>query len=86
MDVIEVLKQNGESDSSQLGIVCYASTPCERCRYDAAWLLAEDRVAPAWLIEECRFDAFSDIAHELKFPERRDDRKPSDDAHQDPGA
>ncbi len=48
-NVIEVLTENGKSNSSQLGIVCYASTPCEHCRYDAAWLLAEDRVAPRGL-------------------------------------
>ena len=86
MDVIGVLESNGESDSSQLGIACYASTPCQSCRYDAAWLLAEDRVAPAWLIEECRFDVNQEIADELRFPPRRDDEKPSYDAHQDPQA
>jgi len=85
-DVIEVLTQNGESDSSQLGIACYASTPCENCRYKAASLLAEKQVAPSWLIEECRFDAYERIAVNLKFPQTCDHEKPSDDAHQDPGA
>jgi len=57
MDVIQVLDANPDADCSQLGIVAYASTLCETCRFQAASLLYRRRVAPEWLIEECRFDS-----------------------------
>jgi hypothetical protein len=57
MDVIKVLENNPDADCSQLGIIAYASTPCENCRFRAARLLIDQRVAPEWLIDECRFDS-----------------------------
>jgi hypothetical protein len=57
MDVIEVLDANPEADCSQLGVIAYASTPCENCRFSAARLLLSRHVAPGWLTEECRFDS-----------------------------
>jgi hypothetical protein len=57
MDVIEVLKHNPYADRSQLGVVAYASTPCEMCRSTSVSLLHEQHVAPGWLTEECRFDS-----------------------------
>jgi hypothetical protein len=57
MDVIKVLEANPEADCSQLGVMAYASTPCENCRFDAAQLLLGQHVAPEWIIEECRFDS-----------------------------
>jgi hypothetical protein len=57
MDVIKVLEKNPDADCSRLGIIAYASTPCENCRADAARLLHRRRVAPSWLTEECRFDS-----------------------------
>lgn len=56
-DVIEVLKANPEADCGQLGVIAYASTPCEMCRLHAAQLLVQRQAAPASLIKECRFDA-----------------------------
>jgi hypothetical protein len=57
MDVIGVLEKNPEADCFRLGIIAYASTPCENCRYDAARLLHQRQVTPEWLKEECRYDS-----------------------------
>jgi hypothetical protein len=59
-DVIEVLENNPQSDCSELAVLTYASTPCQNCRYRSATLLRGQNVAPAWLIEECRYDANDD--------------------------
>ncbi len=59
-DVIKVLENNDEADASQLGVVAYASTPCETCRLYAARWLHQHHFAPDWLIEECRFDSVDD--------------------------
>lgn len=60
MDIIKVLEKNAEADCSRLGLIVYASTPCEMCRFDAAWLLLNYGVAPEWLKEECRHDSGED--------------------------
>ncbi|MHB1556137.1 MAG: hypothetical protein ACYC61_01525 [Isosphaeraceae bacterium] len=57
MDVIEVLKVNPDADCSRLGVLAYALTPCENCRFHAARLLLDRRAAPEWLMEECRYDS-----------------------------
>jgi hypothetical protein len=60
MDVIKLLEKNSGADCSRLGVISYASTPCANCRLDAARLLYEQRVAPEWLNDECRFDSEED--------------------------
>ncbi len=55
--VIHVLEENSNADASKLGLVVYACTPCGDCRFRGARVLHQRQVAPAWLIEECRFDA-----------------------------
>lgn len=61
MDIIKLLEENvPNANSEQLGIVVYAFTPCEICRKDAVRLLCQQKVAPSWLLEECRFDANED--------------------------
>ena len=57
MDVVKVLEANPDADCSQLGVIAYASTPCESCRFNAASLLLAQQVAPGWLTEECRDDS-----------------------------
>lgn len=57
MDVINVLEKNAEADCYELGVISYASTPCETCRAGAARLLLNRQVAPEWLKEECRHDS-----------------------------
>lgn len=59
-DVIRLLESNPEADASRLGVVCYASTPCQSCRCDAAKLLLDQRVAPDWLVQECKLDCEED--------------------------
>ena len=61
MDVIKVLENNPEADCSRLGVIAYASTPCENCRFHAARLLLDRHVAPGWLTEECRFDSVRNV-------------------------
>ena len=60
MDVIKVLETYPEADCSRLGVISYALTPCENCRYHAARHLLKQNVAPEWLIEECRHDSGED--------------------------
>ena len=60
LDVIKVLEENPESDASQLGVVAYASTPCESCRMYAVRCLHKQKVVPLWLAKECRFDSVED--------------------------
>jgi hypothetical protein len=57
MDIVKVLEANPDADCSQLGVIAYALTPCENCRFHAARLLLDHRVAPGWLVEECRGDS-----------------------------
>ena len=57
MDAIKVLEKNREADCFPLGVLAYASTPCENCRFYAARLLHQKQVAPEWLTEECRYDS-----------------------------
>ena len=64
MDVTKVLENNPAADCSQLAVISYASTPCETCRFRAARLLFGQGVAPAWMIEECRYDS-DDESREL---------------------
>jgi hypothetical protein len=60
MDVIKVLEKNREADCSRLGVISYATTPCENCRFYAARLLHQQQVAPNWLRDECRYDSGAD--------------------------
>jgi hypothetical protein len=75
MDVLDVLEANPDADCSQLGLVVYASTPCENCRLRAARLLHGRDAAPAWLIEECRADCCEEtreFAAEIAGPPQAD--------------
>ena len=57
MNVTKMLENNASADCSQLGVIAYALTPCDLCRFHSARLLHDRHVAPAWLTEECRYDA-----------------------------
>ena len=46
MDVIKILEKNPEADCSRLGVIGYALTPCENCRFFAARLLLKQQAAP----------------------------------------
>lgn len=60
MDVVKVLEKNREADCFRLGIIAYASTPCENCRFYAARLLLSQQLAPQWLKQECQYDSGED--------------------------
>ena len=65
-DINDFLAGNDESDCSRLGVIAYIATPCQICRRQTVGLLTQDRVAPAWLVEECRHDSDEDC-QELAF-------------------
>lgn len=56
--VIDALEANPSADRSELGIMAYAETPCEYCRWKAIKLLHDPLIAPEWLTEECRADSY----------------------------
>jgi hypothetical protein len=60
MSVIKILEESSEADSSRLGVIGYALTPCQNCRFRAARLLHNQGVAPEWLKFECRLDCEED--------------------------
>ena len=57
IDLCNLLKENETADSSKLGQLAYFHNPCQMCRCSAAELLFSQGCVPAWLAEECRFDA-----------------------------
>ncbi len=59
MNVIKVLTHNPTADVTRLAMIVYSATPCALCREDSVELLLRQHAAPEWLIEECRFDAYS---------------------------
>jgi hypothetical protein len=68
MSVIEVLEANPEAHAAELGIISYASTPCSLCRNKSVGVLLRQNAAPAWLAEECRFDAVTRIVESITDP------------------
>ena len=68
MDVIKVLEKNPEADCSRLGVIGYALTPCENCRFHTARLLLKQNAAPGWLTDECRFDSGEDCRKLVDTP------------------
>jgi hypothetical protein len=63
MDAVKVLESHPDADCSKLGPMVYAITPCGSCRYYAGRLLHNRRIAPSWMLEECRYDSVEDIRH-----------------------
>jgi hypothetical protein len=68
MDVIKLLENHPEADCSRLGVISYASTPCENCRFYAARHLLNQHAAPGWLKEECQFDSGEDCRKLVSSP------------------
>ncbi len=60
-DLIEILEQNPCVNCAELALRSYLATPCGICRYHAAKLLFDQKVAPMWLVDECRWDANSEV-------------------------
>src|SRR5262249_23484161 len=60
MDVRKILEKNPGADCRGLALLAYRVTPCAECRFAAAKLLVQRKVAPRWLAEECRWDCVSD--------------------------
>jgi hypothetical protein len=59
LDALKVVESQPEAECSPLGLLVYGESTCSQCRSFAVELLVDDGVAPAWLIEESRFDASS---------------------------
>ena len=68
MSVRDVLEMNADADAAQLGIIGYASTPCGLCREHFLRALIRQNAAPAWLADECRFDAVTRIVESFTVP------------------
>ena len=68
MDLLKLLETNEFADGSQLGLIVYFHTPCQSCRYWMARLLYRRKIAPNWLIDECRSDANEDC-HTVDEPD-----------------
>ncbi len=68
MDLFEILELNPESRCEELAQIIYRTTPCGACRSRSAKLLIIRNVAPAWLIDECRYDAVSDTRELVARP------------------
>ncbi len=62
-DLNHVLERHPTADAEQLALISYFHTPCQYCRYYAARLLLTQRVAPQWLLDECRHDAGEETRH-----------------------
>jgi hypothetical protein len=61
LDVSALLEKNPEADPSLLGLLVYAQTPCSQCRQGAVEVLTKRRLAPSWMLDECRLDCDLDI-------------------------
>ena len=59
MDLIKIVEQNPSAPCLELAVPAYGATPCSVCRSKAVKLLATRKVAPSWLVEECRWDSNS---------------------------
>jgi hypothetical protein len=57
MDIGKILKNNPIADCSKLGVIVYACTPCENCRFTALEQLKRQGVVPPWMMAESRFDS-----------------------------
>lgn len=57
MDLGGILEKNPSADTSDLGVVVYALTPCENCRWHALRSMNRQQAIPAWMREEIRHDA-----------------------------
>ncbi|QVL34591.1 hypothetical protein KIH39_11985 [Telmatocola sphagniphila] len=62
----DILEINPSADSSKLGVVIYAHTPCVNCRFKAIKHLARQSAIPSWMKEECRFDSNVECRELLK--------------------
>ncbi len=60
-NLLEVFEHNPLAELSPLVEVVYEVTPCSLCREKAVKLLLAAKLAPGWMIDECRHDAFEDI-------------------------
>ena len=60
MDVDQSAGEESRRPTVPVGVIAYASTPCENCRYHAARLLLNQQVAPAVAEGRCRHDSAED--------------------------
>ena len=56
-DLHDIFEVNVVPELSEPMLLVYEHTPCTNCRRQAVNALLQAHQAPAWLLEECRFDA-----------------------------
>lgn len=67
-DFLEVFDKNPDPRLVPLVEQIYEATPCVHCRERAVERLVEERLAPEWLVEECRFGASAEIREHVGQP------------------
>ena len=60
LGVTKILEANHAARPDVLALWVYRWTPCGQCRCRAAEVLIDRDAAPAWLLEECRYDSNPD--------------------------
>lgn len=56
-EVLDVLTENPDANCSKLAAIAYFHMPCGICRFRAVKRLAAQRVAPQWMMAECKHDS-----------------------------
>ncbi len=59
--LIRIFKENPVGEAQPSLVFAYEHSPCMNCRKKVVGLLLGQGLAPAWLAEECRFDANEEI-------------------------
>lgn len=67
MSVVELLQGAPDFVDAGLALYVYEESPCAECRFEAVKYLVERKLAPAWLIEEARYDGNEDTRKLLGF-------------------
>ena len=68
-DLIDVFEENPGPDARTPLLLVYERSPCSICREAAVDLLLDGGQAPAWLIEECRYDGNEEIRALVAAPD-----------------
>lgn len=55
-DLLKVFSANTTPECLEPMLFLYEHTPCSSCREDAVEIMMSTNIAPAWVLDECRFD------------------------------
>lgn len=60
-DLLKVFSTNKTPECLEPMLFLYEHTPCSNCREDAVEIMMSTNTAPAWVLDECRFDCASSL-------------------------